>query len=551
MNGRAVAVTPSAYSYPLLIKQLLHAPLAQTPRQEIVYRDLKRLTYAELRNRIGRLASALQKVGVQPGDSVGVLDWDSNRFLEAFFAIPMMGVVLQTVNVRLSPEQIAYTIDHAGSSTLLVNDEFVDLLQSILPQLSKVKRLVVLTDRKAPVTGKLEFAGEYEQLLAAASPDFDFPDFDENVQATTFYTTGTTGLPKGVYYSHRQLVLHAMAELAVFGLAAKQGSFHRDDVYMPITPMFHVHAWGFPWAATLAGVKQVYPGRYDPALLIKLIRTEGVTFTHGVPTILQMLLDAAAKADVDLAGLKMVIGGSALPKALAKQAMDRGVDVFAGYGMSETGPLLTVAHLQPSDLTGDHDHEAEIRTRAGRACPLVDLRIVDADMNEAPHDGATSGEIVVRAPWLTNGYFDSPDASEQLWAGGYLHTNDIGVITPDGYLRVTDRIKDVIKTGGEWVSSLQLEDIIMHRAGVGECAVIGVKDDRWGERPLALIVRDPKTTPPASEEDIKAHILSYSEKGVISKFAVPQRILFVEALAKTSVGKFDKKALRAQYGDGA
>jgi fatty-acyl-CoA synthase len=275
-----------------------------------------------------------------------------------------------------------------------------------------------------------------------------------------------------------------------------------------------------------------------------------VTFTHGVPTLLQMLLDAAAKANVDLAGLKMVIGGSALPKALAKQAMDRGVDVFAGYGMSETGPLLTVAHLQSSDLSGDPDREVEIRTRAGRACPLVDLRIVDANMSEAPHDGATSGEIVVRAPWLTNGYFNSPDASEQLWAGGYLHTNDIGVITPDGYLRVTDRIKDVIKTGGEWISSLQLEDIIMHRAGVGECAVIGVKDDRWGERPLALIVRDPKTTP-VSEEEIKAHILSYSEKGVISKFAVPQRILFVEALAKTSVGKFDKKALRAQYGDGA
>ena len=365
MSERKIAVTSSAYAYPLLIKQLLYTPLAQTAHQEIVYRDVRRLTYLELRDRIGRLASALQKIGVRPGDSVGVLDWDSNRFLEAFFAIPMMGVVLQTVNVRLSPEQVAYTIDHAGSSTLLVNDEFVDLVQSILPQLSKVKRLVVLTDRKAPATGKLEFAGEYEELLATASPDFDFPDFDENVQATTFYTTGTTGLPKGVYYSHRQLVLHAMAELAVFGLAAKQGSFHRDDVYMPITPMFHVHAWGFPWAATLAGVKQVYPGRYDPALLIKLIKTEGVTFTHGVPTILQMLLDAAAKADVDLAGLKMVIGGSALPKALAKQAMDRGVDVFAGYGMSETGPLLTVAHLQSSDLTGDHDHEAG-NTHQGR-----------------------------------------------------------------------------------------------------------------------------------------------------------------------------------------
>ena len=550
MNGRLITVTPSAYQYPLLIKQLLHAPLMQAPKQEIIYRDLRRLTYAELSDRIVRLASALAKVGVRPGDTVGVLDWDSNRFLEAFFAIPMMGAVLQTVNVRLSPEQIAYTIDHAGSSTLLVNDEFVDLVHSIVPQLPKVKTLVVLSDSGKPNAGKLDFVGEYEELLAAALPEYDFPDFDENVQATTFYTTGTTGLPKGVYFSHRQLVLHAMAELAVFGIAARQGRFNRDDVYMPITPMFHVHAWGFPWTATLAGVKQVYPGRYDPALLVRLIKTEGVTFTHGVPTILQMLLDAATKANVDLAGLKMVIGGSALPKALARQAMELGVDVFAGYGMSETGPLLTVAHLKSSAVTGD-DQEVEIRVRAGRACPLVDLQIVDSEMNRLPHDGESAGEIVVRAPWLTAGYFGNPDASEQLWAGGYLHTNDIGVITPDGYLRVTDRIKDVIKTGGEWISSLQLEDIIMHCGGVAECAVIGIKDARWGERPLALIVRDPKTDPPVSIEDVKAHVMTASEKGVISKFAVPQKILFVDALAKTSVGKIDKKALRAQYGDAA
>jgi fatty-acyl-CoA synthase len=551
MTGRMIAVTPSAYRYPLLIKQLLHAPMMQAPEREIVYRDLRRLTYAELRDRIGRLASALAAIGVRPGDTVGVLDWDSNRYLEAFFAIPMMGAVLQTVNVRLSPEQVAYTIDHAGASTLLVNDEFVDLVQSILPKLSKVKTLIALSDRQAPAAGQLQFSGEYEQLLAAASPAYDFPDFDENAQATTFYTTGTTGLPKGVYFSHRQLVLHAMAELAMFGVAAKHGSFDRDDVYMPITPMFHVHAWGFPWAATLAGVKQVYPGRYDPTLLVKLIKTEGVTFTHGVPTILQMLLDSATKTNVNLAGLKMVIGGSALPKALAKQAMALGVDVFAGYGMSETGPLLTVAHLESSDVTGDPDTEVEIRARAGRTCPLVELQIVDPDMNRLPHDGQSSGEIVVRAPWLTSGYFNNPDASEQLWADGYLHTNDIGVITPDGYLRVTDRLKDVIKTGGEWVSSLQLEDIIMHCPGVGECAVIGVKDARWGERPLALIVRDGKTNPPVSLEDVKAHVMAEADKGVISKFAVPQKILFVDALARTSVGKFDKKALRLQYGDAA
>ena len=551
MAGRLIEVAKLAYTYPLLIKQLLHTPLVQSPNQEIVYRDLRRMSYVELRDRIGRLASSLAKIGVRPGDTVGMLDWDSNRFLEAFFAVPMMGAVLQTVNVRLSPEQIAYTVKHAGASVLLVNDEFVELVQSLMPQLPNVEKLVILSDRKVPQMANLPIVGEYEELLAVASPDYDFPDFDENTQATTFYTTGTTGLPKGVYYSHRQLVLHALAELAFLGTAGMQGRFHRDDVYMPITPMFHVHAWGFPWAATVAGVKQVYPGRYDPALLVKLIKTEGVTFTHGVPTILQMLLNAAANANVDFAGMKMVIGGSALPKALAKQALARGIDIYAGYGMSETGPLLTVAHVKSSDLTGDPDQEVEIRTKAGRFCPLVDLRIVDADMKEMPHDGKSSGEIVARAPWLTQGYYKNPDASEQLWAGGYLHTNDIGVVSPDGYLQITDRIKDVIKTGGEWVSSLDLEDIITQRAGAKECAVIGIKDARWGERPLALVVRDPKVDPPISEEDIKAHVMSYCERGAISKYGVPQKILFVEALAKTSVGKLDKKALRQQYGDTA
>jgi fatty-acyl-CoA synthase len=260
MGVKLIEAAKAAYAYPLLIKQLLHRPMMQSPDQEIVYRDLKRMTYAELNDRIGRLASTLSKIGVQPGDTVGVLDWDSHRYLEAFFAIPMMGAVLQTVNVRLSPEQIVYTIDHAGASILLVNDEFVPLVQPILTHLPKVRKLVVLSDRKAPQTGGLTFVGEYEELLAAASPDFDFPDFDENAQATTFYTTGTTGLPKGVYYSHRQLVLHSLAELAFLGTAQTQGRFHREDVYMPITPMFHVYAWGFPWAATMAGQSRSIPG---------------------------------------------------------------------------------------------------------------------------------------------------------------------------------------------------------------------------------------------------------------------------------------------------
>jgi len=540
----------SAYKYPLLIKQLWHTPLAQTPEQVIVYRGMTRFTYRQLRERIGRLASSLARLGVGVGDTVGVLDWDSNRFLEAYFAVPMMGAVLQTVNVRLPPAQIAYTINHAGSSVLLVNDEFVPTLEGIKNQLPKVKRLVVMSDREVPQTGGLAFAGEYEDLLLGASPDYDFPDFDENTVATTFYTTGTTGAPKGVYFSHRQLVLHSLAEMAFFGTAAKQGRFCRDDVYMPITPMFHSHAWGFPWTATLTGVKQVYPGRYDPALLLKLIKTEGVTFTHGVPTILQMLLGAATAANTDLAGLKMVIGGSELPKALAEQALALGVDVYAGYGMSESAPLLCLAQVKSADLIGDPEIAINIRTKAGMAAPLVDIRLVDTNLNEVPHDGKTPGEVVVRAPWLTQGYIDDAKASEQLWAGGYLHTNDIGVIEPSGYLRIVDRMKDAIKTGGEWVSSLQIEDLMEQYKGVSEAAVIGVKDDKWGERPLALIVRDAQAgdDPSDTQMQIKAHLGAFADAGVISKYGIPERILFVKELPKTSVGKVDKKALREKYG---
>ncbi len=548
MVGRLIQSAKSAYQYPLIFKQLWHTPRVQAPDQEVVYRDLRRFTYLQIRERIGGLASALSKAGVVPGDTVGVLDWDSHRFLEAFFAIPMMGAVLQTVNVRLSPEQIAYTIDHAGASTLLVNDEFVGLLEGIRSRLPKVKRLIVMSDRSAPQTGSLSFVGEYEGLLAAASPDYDFPDFDENTQATTFYTTGTTGQPKGVYYSHRQLVLHSICGLALFGMAGQHGRFSRDDVYMPITPMFHVHAWGFPWSATLAGVKQVYPGRYEPAMLVRLIKSEGVTFTHGVPTILQMLLDAAAAANADLEGLKMVIGGSALPKALAKRALAAGIDIFAGYGMSETGPLAAVSHVRSKDLTGDPDGEVEFRAKAGIAGPLVDLRIVDPDMNSVPHDGKSAGEIVLRAPWLTQGYFNNPEGSEQLWAGGYLHTSDIAVVDPNGYVHITDRIKDVIKTGGEWVSSLQIEDLISQCAGVAEVAVIGVKDDRWGERPLALVVKRPSDANGVSDAVIKNHLKTFADQGIISKYGIPEKILFIDSIPKTSVGKTNKKELRERYG---
>ncbi|KVL46555.1 long-chain fatty acid--CoA ligase [Burkholderia cepacia] len=533
----------SAYAYPLLIKQLLHTPLATYPEQEIVYRDQTRINYWTLRDRIGRLASSLQSIGIEPGDTVAVMDWDSHRYLESYFAIPMMGATLMTVNVRLSPEQIAYTLNHSSASALLVHADFLPLLEQIRVLLPNLDRLVLLDDTGAAVV-PVGFVDEYENMLAAASPDFVFPDFDENTIATTFYTTGTTGTPKGVYFSHRQLVLHTLAATAALSSAREQGRIHRDDVYMPMTPMFHVHAWGLPYVATMLGLKQVYPGRYAPEMLIELIAREKVTFSHGVPTLLHMVLSSPTSADVDLRGWKVVIGGSALPRGLAQAAVERGIDVFAGYGMSETCPILTIAQVKTSDH-GDPSHELDMRSRTGLPIPLVDLRIVDDEMRDVARDGKTSGEVVVRAPWLTQGYLGNPAESEALWAGGYLHTNDIGVIDSQGYLQITDRLKDVIKTGGEWVSSLEIEDLISRHPAVSEVAVICVKDARWGERPLPLVVLKPRTS--ADQEAIRKHLKEYAIRGVISKYAIPDRVVFVDAIEKTSVGKINKKALRVKY----
>src|SRR5664279_1738487 len=376
----SIPPTPSAYDYPLLIKNLLFCPVVDAPEQEIVYRGTFRYTYRELRQRVQRLANALTSLGIKPGDTVAVMDWDSHRYLECFFAVPMIGAVLHTINVRLSPEQILYTIDHAEDDVLLVNAEFLPILEQIRGRMDMVKGFVLLNDEPLPPTTSIPFCGEYEALLAAASPSFNFADFDENTRATTFYSTGTTGMPKGVYFSHRQLVLHTMGVLGVLGSALGHGRFHRQDVYMPITPMFHVHAWGVPYVATMLGVKQVYPGRYVPDLLLELIEKEGVTFSHCVPTILHMLLKHPHSRRIDLSACKLIIGGASMSRALCIDAMSRGIDIFTGYGMSETCPILTLAHLTPEMLELSPEEQAIIRCKAGRSLPLVDLRIVDGQM---------------------------------------------------------------------------------------------------------------------------------------------------------------------------
>jgi fatty-acyl-CoA synthase len=532
----------AAQDYPLLIGQLLLTPLASCPQREIVYRDLRRFDYRMLRERIGRLADFLSGLGVEHGEVVAVMDWDSHRYLESYFAIPMMGATLMTVNVRLSPEQIIYTVNHAEARVLLVHADFLPLVATLREHLPLVETVVFLAD--APAEAPDGFDAEYETGLAAASPDFPFEEFDENTRATLFYTTGTTGLPKGVTFSHRQLVLHTMAAAAGLGRSAEQGRVHRESVYMPMTPMFHVHAWGMPYLATMLGLKQVYPGRYVPEMLARLIAQEKVSFTHGVPTVLQLLLACPEAGEMDLSGLTMVVGGSALPRGLAAAALARGIDVFAGYGLSETCPLLTVAQLD-SESVGEGESELDLRICAGQAVPLVDLRIVDEAMRVQPANGAAQGEVVVRAPWLTTGYYKDDEASQRLWAGGYLHTNDIGTLDRRGYLRITDRLKDVIKTGGEWVSSLELESLISRHPAVAESAVIAVKDARWGERPLALVVVKPGQAIDAGS--LQAHLQTFVSSGEISKYAVPERVLQVEAIDKTSVGKIDKKLLRQKY----
>lgn len=545
MHDLTVPRTPSAYDYPLLIKNILFCPVVDAPEQEIVYRGTFRYSYRQLKERVRRLANTLVSLGIKPGDTVAVMDWDSHRYLECFFAVPMIGAVLHTINVRLSPEQILYTIDHAEDDLLLVNSEFLPILEQIRGRMDTVKSFVLLNDEPVRPETTIRFAGEYEELLAKAGVEFEFQDFDENIRATTFYSTGTTGMPKGVYFSQRQLVLHTLGIMATLGATAGHGSFNCQDVYMPITPMFHVHAWGVPYIATMLGVKQVYPGRYVPDTLLELVEKEGVTFSHCVPTILHMLLKHPHAQRIDLSRWKLIIGGAAMSRTLCLDALSRGIDVFTGYGLSETCPILTIAHLTPEMLELSAEEQAVFRCKTGRSVPLVDLKIVDSSLSEQPRDGKSVGEIVVRAPWLTQGYLKDVKASERLWEGGYLHTGDVATRDELGFVKITDRTKDVIKVSGEWVSSLELEDIIAHHPAVGEVAVIGIQDEKWGERPLALVVAKPDSS--CTVKDISSHVKGYVDKGLVSKQVVLLKIRFVESIDKTSVGKVSKVMLREKY----
>ncbi len=544
---RKIQINPQAYQYQLLLKRIIEIPLRYAPDREIVYRDLKRYTYKQFYKRLQKVANMLTDIGVKPGSVVGVMEWDTTRYLELFFVIPMLGAIIHTINVRLSPDQILYTINHAEDEYLFVNKEFTPLINQMKDKFETIKRIIYMDDNINE--------SEYDELIENAKDEFEFTDFDENTQATLFYTTGTTGDPKGVFFSHRQLMLHTFAVAVAVGCYETNGRFRSNDVYMPITPIFHVHAWGIPFVATMLGVKQVYPGRYDPETLLTLIEKEKVTVSHCVPTILHMLLNHPKANEVDLSNWKVIIGGSALPKGLCKMALDKGIDIYTGYGMSETCPVLTLSFIKPSYEISKlrEEEQIDIRTKTGLPVPLVDLRIMDPEGNFLPQDGKSTGEVVVRAPWLTQGYFKNEEKSKELWGYGWLHTGDVGYIDEEGYLKITDRIKDVIKTGGEWVSSILLEDLITQHEDVSECAVVGIPDVKWGERPIAFIVLKKDSPNKSNEEElitsIKAHLSKFIENGTIPKYAMPDKFIFIEEIPKTSVGKLNKKELRKRLND--
>ncbi len=536
----------SAYNYQLLLKHVLQHGVGWVPDQEIIYRNQVRHTYSAMYQRVLRLGGALRALGVKQGTKVGVIEWDSHRYLEMYFGIPGIGAVLHTINPRLAPEDLAYTMGHAEDEVLVFHEDFLPLVERVRPRLPSIRKYILITDK----TEKPDVKGvdaEYEELLAAAIPLEELPDLDENTLATMAYTTGTTGRPKGVYFTQRQLSLHTFSAGLALSAFGNYGGVNKHDVYMPLTPMFHVHAWGMPYVATLFGLKQVYPGKYEPEVLLRLILGEKVTFSHCVPTILQMLVTAPAVKGLDLSRWKVIIGGARLPKGLALEATKLGIKVYAGYGLSETCPVLTIANLKSFMSAWDEDQQLDWAIKTGTSIPLVQLKVVNAAGEEVARDARESGEIVVRAPWCTQGYYKEPDRSEELWAGGWMHTGDVAHVDEYGYVQIVDRLKDVIKSGGEWIVSLELENLLSLHEGVLEAGVIGVPDQKWGERPLAIVVPRQGYQGSLSADMLKEHLNKFVQEGLITDWSVPDKYVFVEELPKTSVGKIDKKVLRSRY----
>ncbi len=526
---------------PLLVPSILRHAALYHGDTEIVSRTadgtLRRTTYSGAWRRVQRLANALAGRGLRSGDRVGTLAWNSDRHFEIYYAAAGAGFVCHTINPRLFPDQIRFIIADAADRILFVEADFLDLVAQFVDRLPTVEAIVVLADADdIPATaGRIPLLC-YEDLLAAADERFDWPALEETAAAGLCYTSGTTGNPKGVLYSHRSMVLHAMAVTApdVFALGAA-------SVVMPVVPMFHVNAWGLPHAAPLVGAKLVLPGpKLDGASLGDLIASEGVSFSAGVPTVWTGLLDwAEQQPGGGLGRLDRVgIGGSACPPVLADRFRAQGVEVVHAWGMTETSPVGLANRLTPNHAGLPPDAMAALAAKQGRPLFGVEVRIVGADGAEVPRDGVAFGSLQVRGPWVAAGYLNG---TETIAAGGWFDTGDVATMDTDGYVQIVDRTKDVIKSGGEWISSIELEHIALSHPAVREAAVVARPDARWGERPLLVVVlRDGAE---ASEAALLAH---YS--GKVARWWVPDAVVFAGDLPHTATGKLLKTRIRERYG---
>jgi fatty-acyl-CoA synthase len=491
----------------------------------------RRATFADVAERAEKLAAALSRLGIREGDRVATFSWNNQEHQEAYLAVPSMGAVLHTLNLRLAPEQLAWIINHAEDRVVIVDGSLVPALAKIKDQIPSVEHFIVTSQDDASALGDVL---RYEDLIAAESPGFKWPELDERSAASMCYTTGTTGDPKGVVYSHRSVYLHSLAQWGAFSLT-------ESDRLLVIVPMFHVNAWGFPYTAWMLGANLLMPGRFlqaDP--LCSFIQEQQPTVAFGVPTVWSDVLRHVDANQGDLSSLRLVVcGGSAVPRSLMEQFEDRhGVRIIQAWGMTETSPVAAIA-FPPRGVSPDQ--EMDWRAKTGRVVAGVELRTVDDDGNTLPADGHSVGEIEVRGPWITGSYFrvEAPDKFHDGW----LKTGDVGHVDARGFVQITDRSKDVIKSGGEWISSVELESALAGHPDVLEATVVGVPDERWQERPLAMVVLKPGAT-------TSAHELQNFLGTRVARWWVPERWAFVGEIPKTSVGKFNKKVVRAMYAEG-